>query len=390
MNSGSSSVKYIIEARIEVDGQVDRNDVVGAIFGQTEGLFSSELDLRELQKTGKIGRIEITTSTQGNRTVGRIIVPTSLDKFSTALVAAMVESVDRVGPYHARVTIEKIEDVRAEKKRKIVERARILLQEWEKQKVPEEDAIMKELEDAIIRSKVIEYGPERLSAGPDVEVSDELILVEGRADVINLLRHGYRNVIAVEGVKIPRTIPELTRRKRKVIAFLDGDRGGDLILRELLQTSKVDLVARAPYGKEVEELNAKEISDALQRAIPAEEAARNLKLGIQERFLQLPDEISKYVNEVSGNLMAIMLDESLQEVVRIPVSEMAQKLAEHKNVKYVVFDGVITQRLLDLIEEFDHDVYLIGVRIGDITKKPSKAHIITIDQLNVGQGQSGT
>ncbi|MEM0375339.1 MAG: DNA primase, partial [Nitrososphaerota archaeon] len=137
MTSQPSSTKYVIEARIEVDGLVDKNDVVGAIFGQTEGIFSSDLDLRELQRTGRIGRIEVQVHAQGDRVVGKITIPTSMDRFHTALVAAMVESVDKVGPYSARVVIEKIEDVRAEKRKRIIERARAILLEWEKKRVPE-------------------------------------------------------------------------------------------------------------------------------------------------------------------------------------------------------------------------------------------------------------
>jgi DNA primase len=221
----STVTKYVIEGRIEVDGPVDKNDVVGAVFGQTEGIFSSELDLRELQKTGRIGRIEINVNTQGNRAVGRIIVPTNLDKYTTSLLAAMIESIDRVGPYQARVTIEKIEDTRLEKRKRIVERAKEILAAWERQKVPEDDLILRELEEALVKTKVVEYGPEKLPAGPELESSDEIIIVEGRADVINLLRYGYKNTVAVEGVKIPRSIAGLTRRKKRVIAFLDGDRG---------------------------------------------------------------------------------------------------------------------------------------------------------------------
>ncbi|MEM4384534.1 MAG: DNA primase DnaG, partial [Candidatus Caldarchaeum sp.] len=215
----STVTKYVIEARIEVDGPVDKNDVVGAVFGQTEGIFSSDLDLRELQKTGRIGRIEINVTTQGNKAVGKIIVPTSLDKYTTSLIAAMIESIDRVGPYQARAVIEKIEDTRLEKRKRIIERAKEILAAWEKQKVPENDLILRELEDAIVKTKVSEYGPEKLPAGPDVDSSDELIIVEGRADVINLLRYGYRNTIAVEGVKIPKSIAGLTKRKKRVIAF---------------------------------------------------------------------------------------------------------------------------------------------------------------------------
>ena len=129
MSAGAPSMKYLIEARVEVNGVVDKNDVVGAVFGQTEGLFSSEFDLRELQKSGKIGRIEITVSVQDKKTYGKIMVPTALDKYSTALIAAMIESVERVGPYNAVVKIEKIHDLRAERRKKIIERARAILYE---------------------------------------------------------------------------------------------------------------------------------------------------------------------------------------------------------------------------------------------------------------------
>ena len=381
MSLGPPSMKYIIEARIEVDGVVDRNDIVGAIFGQTEGLFSSELDLRELQKSGRIGRIEISASPQGEKTVGKITVPSALDKYSTALIAAMVESVERVGPYTARVKIERIYDIRAEKRKKIVERARTILYEWEKSKLPEDDRILKELEEALLKAKVVEYGPEKLPAGPEVGKSEELIIVEGRADVINLLRHGYRNVVAVEGVKIPKTIKDLSAKKRRVVAFLDGDRGGDLILSELQRAGvKVDLVARAPYGREVEGLTGKEISDALHHAIPFDEAIRRLK--IPKEAPQLPEKVKECVKEVEGKLMAIILNSEVQEVERVPVSELAQRLQELKDqAKYIVFDGVITQRLVDILSETGVDVYLVGVRVGEISKPSERVHIITFDSL---------
>ncbi|MCD6125424.1 MAG: DNA primase [Thaumarchaeota archaeon] len=374
-------MKYIIEARIEVDGVVDRNDIVGAIFGQTEGLFSSELDLRELQKSGRIGRIEISASPQGEKTIGKITVPSALDKYSTALIAAMIESIERVGPYAARVKIERIYDIRAEKRKKIVERARTILYEWEKSKLPEDDMILKELEEALLKARVIEYGPDKLPAGPEVGKSEELIIVEGRADVINLLRHGYRNAVAVEGVKIPRTIKDLSAKKKKVIAFLDGDRGGDLILSELQRAGvKVDLVARAPYGREVEGLTGKEISDALHHAIPFDEAIRRLK--IPKEVPQLPEKVREYAKEVEGKLMAIILNSDVQEVERVPVSELAQRLQELRDqAKYVVFDGVITQRLVDILSEVGIDVYLVGVRVGEISKPSERVHIITFDNL---------
>ncbi|MCL7386486.1 MAG: DNA primase [Thaumarchaeota archaeon] len=378
-------MKYLIEARIEVNGVVDKNDVVGAVFGQTEGLFSSEFDLRELQKSGRIGRIEITVNVQDKRTIGRIMVPTALDKYSTALIAAMIESIERVGPYTASVKIERIHDLRAEKRRKIVERARAILYEWEKSKIPEEDEILKELEESLLRAKMIELGPERIPAGPDAEKSDELIIVEGRADVINLLRHGYTNVVAVEGVKIPEYVKSLAGRKRRVIAFLDGDRGGDMILYQLHSSGvKIDEVARAPYGKEVEGLTGKEISDALHRAVPLEEALKGLKMpkAVERERVELPEGIKRYVEEVKERLMAILLDEGLNELKRVPVSELAQELENYKDsAKYVVFDGIVTQRLVDILSGRPDEVYLIGVRMGDISKPADNVKIMTFNQL---------
>ncbi|MCC6023343.1 MAG: DNA primase [Thaumarchaeota archaeon] len=385
MSAGAPSMKYLIEARIEVNGVVDKNDVVGAVFGQTEGLFSSEFDLRELQKSGRIGRIEITVNVQDKRTIGRIMVPTALDKYSTALIAAMIESIERVGPYTASVKIERIHDLRAEKRRKIVERARAILYEWEKSKIPEEDEILKELEESLLRAKMIELGPERIPAGPDAEKSDELIIVEGRADVINLLRHGYTNVVAVEGVKIPEYVKSLAGRKRRVIAFLDGDRGGDMILYQLHSSGvKIDEVARAPYGKEVEGLTGKEISDALHRAVPLEEALKGLKMpkAVERERVELPEGIKRYVEEVKERLMAILLDEGLNELKRVPVSELAQELENYKDsAKYVVFDGIVTQRLVDILSGRPDEVYLIGVRMGDISKPADNVKIMTFNQL---------
>ena len=384
MSTGPPSIKYLIEAKIEIHGVVDKNDVVGAVFGQTEGLFSSEFDLRELQKSGRIGRIEITVNVQGKKTYGKITVPSALDKYSTALIAAMLESIERVGPYNATVKIERIHDLRAEKRKKIVERARAILYEWEKSKIPEEDELMKELEESLLKARIVELGAERIPAGPDAEKSDELIVVEGRADVINLLRHGYTNVVAVEGIKIPEYVKSLASRKKRVVAFLDGDRGGDMILYQLHSSGvRIDEVARAPYGKEVEQLTAKEIADALHHATPIEEALKHLKMPRRvEKAVEVPEEVKRYVEEVREKLMGVLLDENLNELKKVPVSELAQELENYKDqVKYVVFDGIITQRLVDVFSGRSDAVYLIGVRVGEISKPAENVKVTTFNHL---------
>ncbi len=264
--------KYLIKARIEVDGIVDKPDVIGAIFGQTEGLFGSQLDLRELQDKGRIGRIQVDLKVHGNRTIGEVVIPSNLDRVETALVAAMLETVDRVGPYPAKLRVIDIVDLRIEKIKKITERAKEILQKWSMEKAPDLKEILSEIAEVLRTSQITKYGPEGLPAGPDIDKADTIIIVEGRADVLNLLKYGYTNVIAIEGArsKIPETIVKLCKEK-KCIAFVDGDHGGELILRELLRSVKLHAIARAPPGKEVEELTGKEISRALKNAIPAEQ-----------------------------------------------------------------------------------------------------------------------
>jgi len=249
------------------------------------------LDLRELQKTGRIGRIEVKIDSKGGKSIGEIKVPSSLDKVETAILAAALETIERVGPCSARIRVLRIEDVRASKRKKIVERAMSILREYFEEPEIESEKIVEIVRQAIRADEIVEYGEEKLPAGPAIDESDAIIVVEGRADVLNLLKHGIKNVIAVEGTNIPKTIIELSKKKT-VTAFLDGDRGGDLILKELLQVAEVDYVARAPEGKEVEELTQKEILKALRNKVPVEQL-HVLKKEIKEKVLEKPkDNIS--------------------------------------------------------------------------------------------------
>src|SRR3989344_370152 len=92
------SAKYIIHSQIQIEGVVDRPDVIGAIFGQTEGLLGADLELRELQRGGRIGRIDVKTEIKAGKTAGEIIVPSSLDKAETAIIGAAIETIQRIGP----------------------------------------------------------------------------------------------------------------------------------------------------------------------------------------------------------------------------------------------------------------------------------------------------
>ena len=408
MKAPSDTTKYLIHAEIVADGVVERPDVVGAIFGQTEGLLGDDLDLRELQKTGRIGRIEVRIESKSGKSFGEIRVPSSLDKIETAILAAALETIERVGPCSAKIKVVKIEDVRASKRRKIVERAKDILRDLFEEPEIESEKIADLVRQAIRTEEIIEYGDEKLPAGPAIDGSDAIIVVEGRADVLNLLKHGIKNVIAVEGTNIPKAIVDLSKRKT-VTAFLDGDRGGDLILKELLQVADIDYVARAPEGKGVEDLTQKEIVKSLRNKIPVEQVhvikhkeekkeskeskaekeevskeKEEVKIEEKEEVLERSNItviLKKHKEEVEGNLKARLLDSNFEVVKEVPVRDLV-KLLKSNNVKAqgIVFDGVITQRVVDLAAKRNISL-LVGVKIGSVVKVPSNVNIMTFDQI---------
>ncbi|MHB1439865.1 MAG: DNA primase DnaG [Cuniculiplasma sp.] len=270
MNVDPNITKYLIKARITADGVVEKPDVVGAIFGQTEGLLGEELDLRDLQKGGKIGRIEVEIDSKKGRTEGFALIPSGLDQVESSILAASLETIDRIGPCKAKVDVESIEDVRQERRKKIVERAEQLYKTMSESGKTVSESIISTVREEVERGEIISYGEEKLPAGPAMKDSDSIIVVEGRNDVLNLLKYGIKNTIAVQGTNIPRTVQKLSVEKT-VTVFLDGDRGGDLILKEMLQVAEVDFVARAPPGTEVEELSYKQIVKALRYKTPTEQ-----------------------------------------------------------------------------------------------------------------------
>jgi DNA primase len=408
----ATTTKYIVKAHFDVQGVVEKPDVVGAVFGQTEGLFGPDLDLRELQKSGRIGRIEINLDSKRDKTTGSIVIPSSLDKVSTAIIAAAIESVDRIGPCEAKITLEKVEDVREEKRNAILTKAKDILRKWVVESSPSTEEVVKEVASSLRGVDLIEYGPEKLPAGPEVE-SGSLIVVEGRADVILLMKVGIKNVVALNGTKVPDTIIKLTKDK-EVTAFLDGDRAGDLILKELQQVADIDYVARAPFGKEVEELTPKEIMKALRERVPINLArpierperpqfARQERPERQERYERpyergygpseprveappiprpsLAPQVFEVAKDLRGTLEAVIFDEAGKELGRMPVSELAEKIPSVESAHLVLFDGVVTQRLLD-IAAGKNIRFVIGDRVSDGAKKPPNVNVMTLSDLS--------
>ncbi|MEM3640834.1 MAG: DNA primase, partial [Candidatus Bathyarchaeia archaeon] len=170
-------------------------------------------------------------------------------------------------------------------------------------------------------------------------------------------------------------------REKEATALLDGDRGGDLILKELLQVTDVKYVARAPRGKEVEELNCKEIFEALEAKVPIEELFKQKK---EKRKIEIPNEIVQIAKELSGTLEAVLLNERLEQIERLPVSQLAERLQQINGVNTVVFDGIITQRIVDIASE-KNIKNIVASRISDAVKPPLNVQLIRFADIEASQ-----
>lgn len=377
-----SIVKYLAKLEFEIDGIVDKADIIGAIFGQTEGLFGPEMNLNELQKNWKVGRIEISIQPGNGKGKGNVTIPMSTDISTVSLIAAAVEAIDKVGPCSSHFKLKSIDDVRALKREAIVARAKGIMKDWSAKSSSEGEDILKDVSDVGKKVKITSYGSEELPAGPAINTVNDIIIVEGRADVFNLLRAGIENTIAVEGTNIPETITKLGKEKQ-LSAFLDGDRGGDLILRELNQVVKLNRVSRAPKGREVEELTPVEILEILNNG--KIETGNGIKDDSKNAQIpeDIPSELIKIAKDIKqdleGTLESHVYDSSFKEKDKVPVSELVKTLESEDNIEFIVFDGIITKRLVEIAEKKGVKV-LVGNRMGKIGKD-SSIKMLTFQQL---------
>ncbi|MBR9679844.1 MAG: DNA primase, partial [Candidatus Altiarchaeota archaeon] len=384
------AAKYIIKAELKASGVIEKPDAIGAIFGQTEGLLGAELELRELQKSGRIGRIEVHLDIKNGKTKGMIEIPSSMDKSETAVIASAMETIDRIGPCEAEIKIVAVEDVREMKRKFIVDRAKNILKDMV-MKSPDTQEMVEEVAVTVRAAELIKYGPERLAAGPAIDISDDLIIVEGRADVLNLLKNGFKSVISMEGTKIPKTVIELTKSKTTTL-FVDGDRGGDLIIKELLMLADLDFVAKAPDGKEVEELTKKEIHKALRSGEAADQyktgksvksnkpekqetrTTRTMKTTRTARTTRRTREtitkptrkprLTKDKKEQFKNLLDDLVGSKGAYILRgteilgkVPITELVRYL-EILKADTVVMDGVLDNKLVHTINRYGIDIII--------------------------------
>ena len=396
-----TTTKYLIHAQINANGIVEKPDVVGAVFGQTEGLLSNDLDLRELQRTGRIGRIQVNIRSNSGRAKGDIVIPSSLDRVETAILAASLETINRVGPCEAEIQTIKVEDVRAVKREQVVNRAKEIYKNMVESVGPASMKMIEEVREAMRIHEISEYGDDRLPAGPSIHTSDAIIVVEGRSDVLNLLKYGIKNTVAVEGVSVPQSIGELSK-KRTTTAFVDGDRGGELILKELLQIGDVDYITRAPQGKEVEDLEKDEVLIALRDKVPTaqflanhnilsesnnnksnkkQQKHHNKKYNKEPEVEIEDDEISlmkDMLKEFEGTGCGAILDEALNITKEVSIEDIYEEIKNIEgNANTVIFDGIISQRLVDVASQ--KEIKKLVAFKSNIVKKPQNLKIITIE-----------
>ena len=354
------SIKYMIHASFMAEGALEKPDVIGALFGQTEGLLGADLEMRELQKEGKIGRIEVDLKRDGKRTTGEIQIPTALDQSETSLIAAALETIERMGPCDSQLEIERIEDVRGSKRDYILERAKNLIKMVEGSTDSRE--ISKKIKESRRTSDIQKYGKEELPYG-DLS-GNEIIVVEGRADVINLLKTGANNVIAMNGTKLPEAIKELSKEKDLTL-FVDGDRGGKLIIQNVLDNAKVKFIAIAPDGKEVEELTGKEILMNLRKKLPVSEYLRKEKYSTRYKESEEPKEVKKIkldeekksklkelFEKNQGTGKAILLDCEINEIKIVSIRSVGLTLKKIKEKPCIIeMDGTVTSSIIQAAED---------------------------------------
>jgi len=424
------TAKYLIHASIAADGVVERSDVVGAVFGQTEGLLGDELDLRDLQQSSKVGRIDVQIDSENGQSFGRITIASSLDKVETAILAASLETIDRVGPCQASVEVTDIEDVREAKRRQVIDRAKELLAGSFDESVMDSSKILEEVRESVRIEDITEY--DDLPAGPRVADSDAIIVVEGRADVLTLLQYGIKNAVGVEGTNVPESVAKLTE-ERTVTAFLDGDRGGELILRELAQVGDVDYVVFAPEDRSVEDLARHEVMSALRDktpygdlfegdgptpdersneavAVPVGEAdgadangglsadAERTAAAVDDTDADTadtdadgsdtdnaPSTLREHVRTVidAETGSARLLDADFEPIATVSADEAFDAVSGAETDPYaLILDGELTQRVLDVAAQRGVE-QIVARSAAEMVKTPVDVRVRTVDQLAV-------
>jgi DNA primase len=365
------AMKYLIRADIKVNGSVQRKDIIGAIMGQTEGLLGDELEIRKLQRTARIGHVDVEIESKGGKVHGVISVPSSMDNVETAIIASALETIDRIGPCAAVIKVIDIQDVRATKRTAVVDRAKELLLGLVNSGEAASKTVIEEVRSVLTTGTATSF--HGLTSGPNVESSTSLIIVEGRNDVRNLLNCGVKNAISADGAgDMKQELIDLANSKETVILAIDGDRGGEMLFSQLIETLKVDFVAQAPVGQEWELLPQKTVTKCLSMKVDATKFLHVLKKkqeddsgnatkdknwaeDMPEEFVveEAPAEVQEFFDHLDDlepkKAVFIMVDGAVSDPVG--ASTLAKKANEADGAIAMVINGPVSERTLEIASE---------------------------------------
>jgi DNA primase len=365
----SKAMKYLIKADLKVNGNVQRKDIIGAIMGQTEGLLGDDLELRKLQRTARIGHVDVEVKSSGGKVNGQILIPSSMDNVETAIIASSLETIDRIGPCAAKITVTEIQDVRSTKVNAVIDRAKDLLLDMVNSGDAATKTVIEEVRSVLTVGTAKNY--HGLTCGPNVESSDSLIIVEGRNDVRNLLNFGVKNAISCDGAgNIKQELVELAATKENVILAIDGDRGGEMLFRQLNEIMKIHFVAQAPVGQEWELLPQKTATKCLSQKIetvkfaaklPADEPAEDAdawldngeEAGAEAEAEEAPADVHEYFDHIAdlkaNNAVFVNVDGTISDAVG--PSKLAAAAEEADGAVAIVINGAVSDRILDIASE---------------------------------------
>jgi DNA primase len=363
----SGNAKYMIRVSVKLDGQARRKDIIGAIFGQTEGLMPEALDLRKLQRSGRIGHIDVDLDSIKGKVSGVIQIPSSLENVESAIIGAALETIERIGPASSQLKVIEISNIRSSKRTSMVDRAKDILLDIVRQRDTEADNLIDEVRSVLTTSEVTTYKDTGMTCGPNVEESDALIIVEGRNDVLNLASCGIKNVIAVMGAGIDTSLVELVENKSMVKAFLDGDRGGRMIALELAGVlgDKLTHIAFAPESREVEHLEKKVVGKHLGQAEPAKRVISKIEKTEGEvtdssKAIEIPDEVKEWAGNMpkkANEAVIILEDGSVSDVAS--VKDTIAQAGETEGAQALVIKTKATSKLMEMVAESGINIVIV-------------------------------
>ncbi|MBT4060067.1 MAG: toprim domain-containing protein [Euryarchaeota archaeon] len=369
----SANAKYMIRVSVKLDGQARRKDIIGAIFGQTEGLMPDALDLRKLQRSGRIGHIDVELDSNKGKVSGVIEIPSSLENVESAIIGAALETIERIGPAASKLKVIEISNIQSSKRTSMVDRAKDILLDIVRQRDTEAGNLIDEVRSVLTTSEVTTYKDTNMTCGPNVEDSDALIIVEGRNDVLNLASCGIKNVIAVMGAGVDPSLAELAAKKSMVKAFLDGDRGGRMIALELSGVLGASLthIAFAPESREVEHLEKKVIGKHLGKAEEAKRVIARIEKTEGEvngatNTVEVPDEVKEWAGNMPKKAnQAIIIQEDGSASDAASIKDIIAAAGETEGVQAIVIKSKGTSSLMEMIAESGIETVIVPTMDSD-------------------------